>query len=113
MLIEARTEAGVLVLTPDEARLDANNAATLRETLIAYIDGGRQSMVLDLNGVSFVDSSALGALISAMKRMGPLGTLAIAGVQPAVDRLFTITRMNRVFSLHAGTAEAVSAISAG
>lgn len=113
MLIEARTETGVLVLTPQEARLDASNAATLRETLIAYIDGGRQSLVLDLKGVSFVDSSALGALISALKRMGPLGMLAIAGVQPAVDRLFTLTRMNRVFSMHPGTAEAVSALTEG
>lgn len=113
MPINSRTEAGVLVLTPDEARLDASNAAAIREALIGFIDAGEKAMVLDLSGVRFVDSSALGALISVIKRMDPLGKLAIAGVQPAVARLFSITRMDRVFAMHPGTSEAVSALSAG
>lgn len=113
MHIDARTEDGVLVLTPDDARLDASNAAAFRETLFSHVDSGNTTLVLDLSGVSFVDSSALGALISVLKRMGPLGTFAIAGVQPAVERLFAITRMNRVFSLHPGRAEAVSTLAAG
>lgn len=113
MRIDARTERGVLVLTPDAARLDASTATTFRETLLSHIDNGARSLVLDLSGVGFVDSSALGALISAVKRMGPLGTLAIAGVQPAVARLFAITRMDRVFALHPGTAEAISGLAAG
>ncbi len=113
MHISARTERGVLVLTPDATRLDATTAATFRDTLIGHIDRGAHAMVLDLSSVSFVDSSALGSLIAAVKRMGPLGTLAIAGVQPAVARLFSITRMDRVFSLHPGTAEAITGLSAG
>lgn len=113
MPINARTESGVLVLTPDEARLDASNATGIRDAMIGHIEAGAKSLVLDLSGVRFVDSSALGALISVLKRMDPLGKLAIAGVQPAVARLFSITRMDRVFAMHPGTSEAVSALSAG
>lgn len=113
MHIDARNERGVLVLKPGNSRLDASNAAGFRDAMLGHIDGGARAMVLDLSGVAFVDSSALGALIAAVKRMGPLGTLAIAGVQPAVARLFQITRMDRVFTLHTGTAEAVSGLAAG
>ena len=113
MQIDARTDRGVLVLRPEGARLDASCAPALRETLIAHIDGGAKALVLDFSGVGFVDSSALGALIAAVKRLGPLGTLAIAGVQPAVARLFAITRMDRVFAIHPGTSEAVTRLAAG
>lgn len=113
MPIDARTENGVLVIKPDDQRLDASNAVAFRESLFAHIDGGVRKMVLDLSGVRFVDSSALGALISVLKRMDPLGKLAIAGVQPAVARLFSITRMDRVFAIHPGAREAVAVLSAG
>lgn len=113
MHIDARTERGVLVLKPEAARLDATSAPALRETLLGHIDGGAKALVLDFSGVGFVDSSALGALIAAVKRLGPLGTLAIAGVQPAVARLFAITRMDRVFTIHPGTTEAVSRLALG
>lgn len=114
MRIDARTEEGVLILTPEAQRLDASNAAVFREQLIGFIDAGAGgAMVLDLSGVKFVDSSALGSLIAAVKRLGPLGKLAIAGVQPAVARLFAVTRMDRVFALHPDTAGAVAALSVG
>ena len=41
--------------------------------MIGHIEAGAKSLVLDLSGVRFVDSSALGALISVLKRMDPLG----------------------------------------
>lgn len=113
MHIEAKTERGILVLTPDVARLDASSASAFRETLVGHIDGGARSLVIDLSRVAFIDSSALGALIAAVKRLGPLGVLAVAGVQPAVARLFAITRMDRVFSLHPGTEEAIARLAPG
>ena len=57
MPIDARTENGVLVIKPDDQRLDASNAVAFRESLFAHIDGGVRKMVLDLSGVRFVDSS--------------------------------------------------------
>jgi anti-sigma B factor antagonist len=38
--------------------------------------------------------------VSCLKRIGPRGNLAIAGASGAVIRLFSLTRMDRVFSLH-------------
>jgi anti-sigma B factor antagonist len=90
----------ILLLRVTEARLDAGRAPALREELLRRIDEGHGRIVLDLSATQFMDSSGLGALVSAVKRLGTRGTLAIAGAQGPVARLFALTRMDRVFSLH-------------
>ena len=100
----------VLVLRLDEARLDASKAPALREALLRQITAGHDRIVLDLSATEFMDSSSLGALVTAIKRIGARGTFAIAGAQGAVARLFALTRMDRVFALHPTTAGAVAQI---
>jgi anti-sigma B factor antagonist len=101
----------VVVLRVEERRLDAANAPSFKQELNREIDQGATQIVLDLRGVEFVDSSGLGALVSCLKRLGPLGGVAIAGAGDAVQRLFTLTRMDRVFSLHPTVEEAVRRLS--
>lgn len=100
----------VLVLRVNEPRIDAARAPALREELLGRVDGGQDRIVLDLSAVDFMDSSGLGALVSCIKRMGARGTLAVAGAQGAVARLFALTRMDRVFSLHDGVEAAVAQV---
>ena len=40
--------------------------------------------------MQFMDSSGVGALVSVLKKLGPRGTLAIAGAQGVVRKLFTL-----------------------
>lgn len=108
MDVNEEEQGGALVLRPSESRLDAARAPALREALLRRIEDGRTRIVLDLSGVSFMDSSGLGALVSALKRLGPGGTLAVAGATGAVARLFQLTRMDRVFALHPDVASAVA-----
>ncbi len=112
MNYETRTDQGITLLVPDVTRLDASTANALREALIGQLGTGAEKLVLDLSGVSFLDSSALGALIAAAKRVGPSGHFGVAGTQPAVARLFALTHMDRVFTLYPSTAEAIARLSA-
>ena len=107
MNVREQERGNVLVLLIDEKRLDAHKAPRLREEVISRIDGGRHLIVIDLSATEFMDSSGLGALVSCLKRMGPKGSIAVAGVKGSVDRLFSLTRMDRVFPLHATVDEAV------
>lgn len=93
-----------------QARLDASVATALRDALIERISRGEQTIILDLGEVNFVDSSALGALISAAKRLGPTGTIAVAALAAPVAKLFTLTRMDRVFLVSASVHEAVKGL---
>lgn len=92
----------------EEVRLEASNAPALRKLLVDRIENGSHQIVIDLQRVSFMDSSALGALIGAIKKLGPLGTLALAGANGPVLQLFKLTRMDKVFSLYPTTADALT-----
>ena len=99
---------GVLIITIREPRLEASNAPLFREVLTDRILAGHQQIVLDLKDVQFIDSSALGAMISAVKRMGALGSISLAGPNPAISRLLELTRMNKVFPITSTVDEALA-----
>jgi anti-anti-sigma factor len=65
-------------------------------------------VVLDLSDVAFVDSTALGVLVSFHRRLG--NRLVIAAAQPAVLRLFEITMFTSVLRLFESVAAALSAL---
>ena len=108
MTITDELQGDILILRVGEPRVDAAKAPALRDELLRHIDAGHSRIVLDLTATEFMDSSGLGALVSAMKRLGSRGTLAIAGAQGAVTRLFSLTRMDRVFALHPNTEAAIA-----
>jgi anti-sigma B factor antagonist len=67
-------------------------------------------VVLDLAGVTFVDSSGLGALIVARNsaREGG-GSLSLVSPPPVVRRLLGSTRLHDVFDIHESLGEAINA----
>jgi anti-sigma B factor antagonist len=102
----------ILVVRVDEKRVDASRAPQFKDEITRRIEAGHTRLVLDLSGVDFVDSSGLGAIVACLKRLGPRGDLAIAGAKGAVSRLFTLTRMDKVFPLHDTVDAAVAQMSA-
>ncbi|WP_370158774.1 STAS domain-containing protein [Limimaricola soesokkakensis] len=108
MKIEERYEHGICVLSVGESRLDASQAPALKDALVQRVEAGQHQLVLDLSQTAFMDSSGLGALVSCLKRLGPRGNMAVVGVSGAVQRLFTLTRMDRVFILESNIDAAVA-----
>lgn len=89
----SRSEADQTVIRVHAARLDAAVAEELRRGLAeALIVGGAH--VIDLSEVAFMDSSALGALVSSL-RAASATDVAISGAQPAVRTVLRLTRVDR------------------
>lgn len=109
-MLSTETIQDVLVVRLTERRLDASKAPDFKTAISALIDGGSHRLVLDLEQVDFIDSSGLGVIVSCLKRLGPSGNLAIASANTGVRRLFTLTRMDRVFSMHDTPQAAVDAM---
>lgn len=82
-----------------DERVDAAAAPSLKRTLDEVIIGAPNKMVLDLEKVQFMDSTGLGVFVSLVKKLGPDGAIAAAGVRPAVERLFQLTRLDTLFRL--------------
>jgi len=101
---------GVLVAFVLADQIDASSAGSFRDNILGKIENGYKRIVLDLTKVDFIDSSGLGAIISALKRLGEDGDLAICGVNEPVMSLFRLTRMNRIFNIFDTQEEAVAAL---
>jgi anti-sigma B factor antagonist len=80
--------------------LDVNTSPELREHLARLINEGVRHIAVDLGEVSFVDSTALSVLVSALKRLRQSGgDLELASPNPSVRRVFEITGLTRLFTI--------------
>lgn len=110
MNIEVASDHGATVIRPTSDRLDIEVAADFRAQLLSLIDQGNRHLVVDLKDVSFIDSSGLGALVSALKtlkRTTDSGDVRLARLQPPVVSLLEIIRLNRVFTSFPSVEQAV------
>lgn len=99
MQLQDRKIGSVLVVTPLIKRMDTSVAAEFKHRMLAWIEAGEQRILLDLSAVDFLDSSGLGAIISAHKAIRNQGRLAVCGLTRNVRNLFNMTRMNRILPL--------------
>jgi len=86
------------IVTVNSPRIDAAMAIQFKEDMRTETEAAPQRVILDLSNVEFIDSSGLGAIVAAMKQLGDR-RLDLAGLTPAVDKVFRLTRMDTVFSL--------------
>ena len=89
--IEVADQEGFKVLRPD-GDLDVYTVGALRDALGRMIEEGNTKVVVDLDGVPFMDSSGLGALMGGVRRLREAGgDLAISCTREQHLKLFTIT----------------------
>jgi anti-sigma B factor antagonist len=106
-MIELNREGDIAVIEPVVARLDASVAPAFRQEALAAISDGGRRVVVDLKRVEFMDSSGLGALVSILKALGG-GAMAVCNAGPSVTSLLKLTRMDKVFAIEPGRAEALA-----
>lgn len=89
----------VLVLTATTDRIDAANAIHLKDEFRNATGSFEGRVVMDLSSVNFMDSSGLGAMVAALKTLTGR-KLELTNMTPTVDKVFRLTRMDKVFLLH-------------
>ena len=92
-------ENGLKIISVKDARIDAAVAIEFKDAMRSATADGMPVVILDLGAVQFIDSSGLGAIVAAMKQMGPGRTLALAGLTTTVEKVFRLTRMDSVFKV--------------
>ncbi len=97
--LAVREEGGWTVLAVS-GEIDIATAPSLREKLHALLADDRRNLVVDLDDVGFLDSTALGVLVGVLKRARTEGgELRIVTTQPRVRKVFEITRLDSAFDL--------------
>ncbi|MGH8969162.1 MAG: STAS domain-containing protein [Actinomycetes bacterium] len=76
--------------------VDVASAPELRDNLLALVNRGADSLVVDLRGVTFIDSTGVGSLLRIFHRQGLLGgQVHFVADQPSVLRVFDIMQLTR------------------
>lgn len=100
MQFTSRSLGAVEVITVDANRIDAAVAIQFKDRMREQMADAQGRIVLDLHKVEFIDSSGLGAIVAVMKLMPQGAKLELAGLTSSVDKVFRMTRMDSIFSIH-------------
>jgi anti-sigma B factor antagonist len=102
---QAAADVCVIALTGE---IDLYTAPEFKQQLIDVIDQGAHHVVVDLTETTFIDSTTLGVLVGGVKRLRPSdGQLSIVCSDRNITKIFEITGLNRVFTIHSDRAEAL------
>ena len=105
---EERPRSGTVVLAI-HGDVDLHVAGELRERLSTAIDDA-STLVVDLSGVTFIDSTTLGVLLGGMKQLrAKRGRLHVVVPRGEIRRIFEVTLLDRVFTLDTSRDEAFAA----
>ena len=103
-----QVDNGVTVVAPT-GRLDVAGAPALKDAISEALKNGQPRVVLDLEGVSFVDSTGLGSVIAALKQVrSSQGDLRLAAPNQQVRVVLELTTLDRVFPYYSTVEEALS-----
>jgi anti-anti-sigma factor len=104
--IEVRNERGV-VIAAVAGEIDVSTVAQFRERLLELADDGG-TLIVDLNRVTFIDSTGLGALVATAGRAAEHGgSLYAVCAQPQPRRLLWMTGVDKRIPLAATVAGAL------
>ncbi len=110
--LSSRVQDGVAVIEA-AGDVDVYSAPAFREQIVDLVDAGHVHLVVDLNGLEFLDSTGLGVLVGGLKRVrARRGSLRIVCTKAHIVKPFHITGLTKVFAIHPSLAEATRAVDA-
>jgi anti-sigma B factor antagonist len=90
--------------------IDVYTAPKLREHLIDLVSAGSYHLIIDMEGVDFLDSTGLGVLVGGLKRVRSHdGSMRLVCTQDRILKIFRITGLTKVFPIHSSVEDALAA----
>ena len=102
-------ENGKAVVVRLAGELDLYNADAVREALLAAVERAPQRLVVDLEAVRFIDSTALGVLIEARSKVTDRGSFVLAAPGLETRRALEVSGLDRHFTVERTVADAIAA----
>jgi anti-sigma B factor antagonist len=99
-------ESGVVAVAGE---IDLATVGPFRQAISDLVNGGLVHLVIDLSAVTFIDSTGLGVLVGARKRVRDGGgSLRLVCTHHRVLRLLAVTGLAQAMPVHASTDEALA-----
>lgn len=110
--IKIQEQIGGIVLQLKGQFIGGEETSQLRDTLKELSDNQKNKLIIDLEKVTYLNSTALGVIIAAhasyVKRDGKV---VLCNVSKSIENLFVITKLTLVFPIFESLEEAIKSIS--
>jgi len=104
---------GVTVVRVKEAKLTYPVLSAFFAEVKQKVEGGSRLMIMDLAAVSYLDSASIGCLMDVHRLLQERGgTLRLAGLQPRVETMISMTGVHKIVPLHRDEEDALAAFAA-
>lgn len=105
-----------VTLVKIEGRVDHGTAKEFKNSLMPHLDqcaeGEVKNLIIDLSGVHYMTSAGLRVLMIAAKTCGKhKAEIAVAGLQPAIQEIFKISRFDLVLNVFPSVKSAIEDLS--
>ena len=107
MKLETDHYDDAVLISVSEPRIDASVAIQFKDAMREITASGPARVILNMQQVEFLDSSGLGAVVAAMKQLADGQKLELAGLTENVEKVFRLTRLDGVFTIHNTAEDAV------
>lgn len=114
MKIEVREEAGGLALVSIQGEVDMHTSPEVRDAMLPHFNAGTRGIVVDLSGVTYMDSSGVATMIEGLQWSTKEGKrFVLAGLVPRVMDVFVLTNLKDAFEFSPDSRSAFNEIKGG
>ncbi|HNZ83014.1 MAG TPA: STAS domain-containing protein [Sedimentibacter sp.] len=97
--IENKIQDNIIEIKPI-GEVDIYTSPKLKNKIFALIDERNTNILIDGEGLEYIDSTGLGVLMSIYKKLQEKGlNFTIINLKPNIYKLFDITGLNKVFNI--------------
>ncbi|MCX7883250.1 MAG: STAS domain-containing protein [Brevinematales bacterium] len=105
-----RRETGDVVIFDIKGEIDLYNAPEIKEKIKDEINKGKVNIIINLDKVSYIDSSGIGVLISSLSNLKKVGgAMKLINVYASVRKVFELTKLTSFFEIYDSEADALAA----
>lgn len=92
---------GTALIVKLNGEIDHHSSKTIKETIDnEYSAQNAKNIIIDFTNVSFMDSSGIGMIMGRYKKLVPRGEIKIFGVNDNIKRIFDISGLHKIITIH-------------
>jgi anti-sigma B factor antagonist len=103
------SEGGIGVIEVKGSLMGGDETVEMRQAIAGFVDRGYEKMLIDLSGVTYLNSTAIGVLVAAQTTYARRNwQIKLCGLNKNIQNIFVITKLTLVFEVYDTQKEAVA-----
>ncbi|MCL5773375.1 MAG: STAS domain-containing protein [Firmicutes bacterium] len=94
-----------------QGEIDVYSSPKVKEAINELIEKGNYTLIINLEGVRYIDSTGLGVLIGALKKVREHnGSISLICTNPQIKKIFNITGLVKIFGIYKNEEESLKSL---